>query len=1001
MGELEIHGNRVFTLPQYQRADRAEKPAESGDVQSQKTAGKPGYTVSDTLQELMTRVSQAEGRLRESRRTLLTGESVLDEVQDSLGRMKELAREAAGGGSPDRAALQAELEQLREKIDRMLSEAGSGGTPLFLDEETGQGIDALLDAVMDEASGKQGTLPDWLMQAITQDAPSASELLEALGLDKNASGAELLAAIAGRSPESDPAAGYLAALYLGAVIAAGGSERLDPQQALEGLRLLLEKVSQGVPLDRAIEELTNGEFTSLADLQAQFTGGSAQGLEDFLTGLLLTNEDSAAAGAPLLALLAGMGEAKLDLITELLNAAASADGSVQTGSRESSVLSNQLSAQADEGAAAARANTEAAAGGQTTSLRFGALQVTGKDLSGVSFHQTTGELTVGGTGDVIVQGTGQGTQSILITGSGTVTLRNVADALLTVDAAMARIFSGGENTLAELSLREGASLTLGGGGLMKIGLLRADASNTLRLEEGAVAVEPREGERAITAAILLDSAVSLSARADNVSNFSGRELAPFDLVWKALLPGWSGITSMAVDGKQVKTNLTGGDHPDPVRLWLEKGDPNHGFTIHTLMLRGRDRAARLRTQYAYLRWSQNTGRFQRVSMYPNPFTVTGGEAGRDWSYEEESHTLLILTSQVTAISGGTGTDLNHEPFSGRVVLADGVGSMELTLDGVSCRVDSGRAFSLGRENDVVLLLQKGTNNYFESGAGFAGISLAENTSLCIDCVKSRDSRTPTGTLTAAGCAGGAGVGRDSGAGRAQTCHILIRGGVVAAAGAGGGAGIGAGKHGAVGSITITGGTVSAEASHHAAAIGAGVQGACGDILISGSARIVKALGGDPGADIGACLFGGCGRVVISEGADIGSAKLRTQAGVPLQMGEDTVMLPQFRLSSRTLRLDQLRVTTREYARAAKITIDAGSRVVAQVQKAYGALYGRLEESFSGLYSFRQYINVPEEPVRDTAAASTLLQDMRQSILLQSGRAAHSKRGTEDVRQLLR
>ena len=41
-------------------------------------------------------------------------------------------------------------------------------------------------------------------------------------------------------------------------------------------------------------------------------------------------------------------------------------------------------------------------------------------------------------------------------------------------------------------------------------------------------------------------------------------------------------------------------------------------------------------------------------------------------------------------------------------------------------------------------------------------------------------------------------------------------------------------------------------------------------------------------------------------------------------------------------------------------------------------------------------------MRDTTAASTLLEGMRQSILLQSSQAMHasSKRGAEDVWQLL-
>ena len=119
-------------------------------------------------------------------------------------------------------------------------------------------------------------------------------------------------------------------------------------------------------------------------------------------------------------------------------------------------------------------------------------------------------------------------------------------------------------------------------------------------------------------------------------------------------------------------------------------------------------------------------------MYPNPFTVTGGEPEADWRYEEESHTLRILSGQVTAVAGGMGTDGSQLPFSGRIALADGIGRVELTLEGVACRVSSGRAFHLGRGNDVTLLLKRGTDNVFESGPGCAGISLGDGTSLRID-----------------------------------------------------------------------------------------------------------------------------------------------------------------------------------------------------------------------------------------------------------------------------
>ena len=106
MGELTIRRNRGFAVPQYQGTGKAEKQA--GTSASQKV-NRATVTLSGTLQQLMSRFSQAEGQVRESRRTLQTGEAVLAEVRDSLNRIGALAQEAAGGGSSDRAALQAQL----------------------------------------------------------------------------------------------------------------------------------------------------------------------------------------------------------------------------------------------------------------------------------------------------------------------------------------------------------------------------------------------------------------------------------------------------------------------------------------------------------------------------------------------------------------------------------------------------------------------------------------------------------------------------------------------------------------------------------------------------------------------------------------------------------------------------------------------------------------------------------------------------------------------------
>ena len=1016
MGELTICRNRGFTPPQFQTVGKTAK--QSGVSQSQQGVKSAADTISDTLRQLMARVSQAEGRTRESRRTLQGGESVLTEVDSGLDRLEDLLRRSAGRS--DRAPLQAELEGLLEDIDRIIGSATAGGKPLFLDGDmglTGEAA-ALLSSLMGEMAAKgEGELPDWLTLGITQAIPSADQILAELGLDKTASAEEILAALQNHPPERCPVTGTLASLYLGAVISGCDlSQGLDPQKALEGLRQLLYKIGEGVPLDEAIETLTGGEFTSLDDFQAQFMGGSAPGLKDFLVNLLLADGGSLLfPNSPLLALLAGLEGSNLELLMGLLT----------TSQGPGAPLEQPAAAGAGEGEGVETASPSNAV------MELKQAQVTGQDLSGVSFQAEKGVLTVGGTADVAIQGMGEapGALTVLITGSGTVTIQNLDAAKLIVDTAMAQLLTAGGNRLAEVLLKEGSSLTLGGGGLLRLGLLQANDSNTLRLTGGAVAVEePGEGEgspsKPLAIPVLLEGAASFAARAGNVHAPNGVALEPLDVVWKALLPGWKSVSAIAIDGRQTKLALLNGD---PMRLWLEKGDPSHGAPIHTLMFRGKDGSGRLQSRYAYLRWSQYANAFEPVSLYPNPFTITGGEDGRDWVYEEETHTLRILSNQVTAISGGAGTDANQSPFSGRIALADQIGRLKLALNGVVCRVSSGRAFDLGRENKVALILENGTRNFFESGSGCAGISLGEGTSLSIDCEDPHDS----GALTATGGAGGAGIGRDSGGGRDQASQITIYGGAITASGSGGGAGIGAGKHGfmgsitiiggvvdstggkgggagiggalgaAVGDITIHGGSVTAVALHHAAAIGAGVQGECGNILITGTARILRAAGG-PGGDIGSCLFGGCGRVLVSGGADIGEAKLSTQTGIPLDMGEDTVTLPQFQLSAKALRLDGMDLATPEGVQFAQSVLDADRRWISQIRGVYNMLYSQLEQNYNSLNTVQQYISVKGGgPVRDTATASTLLEDMRRSII-QSPQAllTHGRHELEDIQHLL-
>ena len=118
MGELNVRRNGILSIPRFQGTSKTEKQASTSQAQQTQGAQRPtsqaAATVSATLRELMTRVDQLGRQLREGRQTLQKGEAALAEVGDNLGKMASLAQKAAGEGTVDRAALQAELEQDRK-----------------------------------------------------------------------------------------------------------------------------------------------------------------------------------------------------------------------------------------------------------------------------------------------------------------------------------------------------------------------------------------------------------------------------------------------------------------------------------------------------------------------------------------------------------------------------------------------------------------------------------------------------------------------------------------------------------------------------------------------------------------------------------------------------------------------------------------------------------------------------------------------------------------------
>ena len=888
MGELTIRTDRRFPAVRGQGTAKGEKTG--GGAAASGTA-KAAFTAPEMLEQLTRTDSRAFRQAREALRGLQNGEGALAELEDSLNRLGELARRAAGGGTADREALQSELERLQKEVERILD----------------TGISLLPE------SGEAG------------------------------------------------AGDRLAALYLGAVIAGGGElpAQISPEQALEGLKLLLAKVAEGMDPDQAVALLTEGRFTSLAEFQTWFAGGEIPGnlLDSLIVpgGLSLALPDLSAL-LPLLEL----GGNDQELMTQVLTALKS----LSTGPE-----------------AARAGGGEGSVPGSVPVMRAGEFQAAGRDLSGVSFR-------VGGGSDVTLRGTERQGGAVVLAGSGTVTLRDVRAASLTASAPETRIFTAGETVLGELRLEAGTVLTVDGTGPLRVSAFQAEEGALLRLAEGAAVIPGKPGEEpaVLTAPVVLEGPALLADVPPAGVHRSGRKaLDPFDVLWEKLLPGWTGVTSAAVDGRQVRTALLRGD---PVRLWLTKGE--HGYDIHDLVLQGRDEAGRLQTRYAYLIWNQEKKAFEEITVCDNPFSVTGGEPGLDWVYEEGTRTLRILSDRVTAVSGG---GREGEP-SGRITLADGIGTVRLTLEGVVCRTAAGSALRLGRDNDVTLLLPDGTDSRFESGPGCAGVSLGEGASLRLDRAALGESgRGSEGALTAVGGEGGAGIGRDGGKGRDRTSSILVLGGLITAFGGSSAAGIGAGRHSAVGAITIAGGTVvsaggtgggagiggalnapagdiqirggrvTARAAGHAADIGSGVQGACGDILITGTARIVKAGG------IGACPLGGCGRVTVSGGADIGEARIVTQADVSPE--EETP--PRLRLTLEGLGLDRLRVRTLEEAQRAVPGVDKALRRLAALRRVYGEVYARAERSGS-----LEIWPTAGEPVRDTGAAGELLDGLKRS-----------------------
>lgn len=199
-----------------------------------------------------------------------------------------------------------------------------------------------------------------------------------------------------------------------------------------------------------------------------------------------------------------------------------------------------------------------------------------------------------------------------------------------------------------------------------------------------------------------------------------------------------------------------------------------------------------------------TGRYLgNLPTRTGDFDVTGGESGKDYTFDGTTLTVKTVEPLVIAnVNQGTAT-------TARITVASGVAA-DITLEGVNIDVSqtlSACALDLRDAGASTVTLADGSTNFLKSGGNASGLYVPADQKLIIN---------GTGSLDATGGNNWPGIGRNGNG------NIEIQSGFVTATGGNNGAGIGGPASGAGSNITISGGTVTATGgSNTAAGIGKG------------------------------------------------------------------------------------------------------------------------------------------------------------------------------------
>jgi flagellin len=115
-----LNANRMFNITQGTLSKSTEKLS-SGYKINRAADDAAGLSISEKMRKQIRGLTQASANAEDGISAVQTAEGALNEVQDMLQRMNELAVKAANGteSSSDRDAIQAEIDQLTTEIDRV------------------------------------------------------------------------------------------------------------------------------------------------------------------------------------------------------------------------------------------------------------------------------------------------------------------------------------------------------------------------------------------------------------------------------------------------------------------------------------------------------------------------------------------------------------------------------------------------------------------------------------------------------------------------------------------------------------------------------------------------------------------------------------------------------------------------------------------------------------------------------------------------------------------